>query len=161
MPAISNLVETSLNVCSSNQLFSEYIYQSLYRQLTYLFMVYVSRQNIAPLFGFAGASMTLTKTTIWILQEHFCGHCSQSSTSKLSESIKFWVLPNMWENSCVFSVNVHHTDGILFFSNKVPGTFSALWLLSVWERISQIHSMIRQRFRSARNRWSTLTGTQG
>ncbi|KJA20558.1 hypothetical protein HYPSUDRAFT_786980 [Hypholoma sublateritium FD-334 SS-4] len=84
--AISNLIETSLN-------------------LIYLFMVHVSRQNIAPLFGFSGAGMTLTKTTIWILQEHFCGKCSQSSMNELSEIIKFWVAPNIvWYSFCTMIV---------------------------------------------------------
>ncbi|KAF9475479.1 hypothetical protein BDN70DRAFT_249555 [Pholiota conissans] len=80
--AVSNLIETSLN-------------------LLYVILVYIYPKNIAPLFGFAGAGLTLSKTMIWILQEHFCGRCSQSSMSTFEETLKFWVAPNIvWVAFC-------------------------------------------------------------
>ncbi|KAF9048799.1 hypothetical protein BJ165DRAFT_1058650 [Panaeolus papilionaceus] len=74
--AISNLVETSLNAA-------------------YLYTVYISPRNIAPLFGFSGAGLTLSKTTIWVLQEHFCGRCSHSDNPNFAEIFKFWIAPNV------------------------------------------------------------------
>ncbi|KAF9546511.1 hypothetical protein CPC08DRAFT_376352 [Agrocybe pediades] len=80
--AISNLIETSLN-------------------LAYLFTVHIAPKDIAPLLGFAGASLTLCKTTIWVLQEYFCGACSRSDMSEYSEIVKFWIFPNiMWFTFC-------------------------------------------------------------
>ncbi|PPQ79099.1 hypothetical protein CVT25_002892 [Psilocybe cyanescens] len=80
--AISNLIETSLN-------------------LAYLYAVYILPSNTAPLFGFTGASLTLLKTTIWILQEYFCGRCSRSELNDPSEILKFWVAPNIvWFTFC-------------------------------------------------------------
>ena len=63
-------------------------------QLAYLYTVHLSPKNIAPLFGFAGASLTLSKTTIWVLQEHFCGHCSSKDIDP-AEILKFWIAPNV------------------------------------------------------------------
>ncbi|KDR78743.1 hypothetical protein GALMADRAFT_223993 [Galerina marginata CBS 339.88] len=80
--AVSNLIETSLN-------------------LIYLYSVYLSPRNIAPLFGFAGAGLTLSKTTIWVLQEYFCGLCSRTETSDFYEILKFWIAPNVvWFTLC-------------------------------------------------------------
>lgn len=66
-----------------------------YFQLAYLYTVHLSPNNIAPLFGFAGAGVTLSKTTIWVLQEHFCGHCSSENVDP-TEILKFWIAPNVW-----------------------------------------------------------------
>ncbi|KAF8960013.1 hypothetical protein BDZ97DRAFT_1355474 [Flammula alnicola] len=102
--AISNLVETSLNVA-------------------YLYAVYVSPKNIAPLFGFAGASLTLCKTTIWVLQEHFCGRCSQSPKSDFSEILKFWIAPNVvWFTFCSLIVARLGADIASSLNRPSPGT---------------------------------------
>jgi hypothetical protein len=45
-------------------------------QLVYLFLVYVQPADIAPLIGFTGATMTLSKTLLYFLQEYFCGFCA-------------------------------------------------------------------------------------
>ncbi|CAA7258806.1 unnamed protein product [Cyclocybe aegerita] len=81
--AVSNLVETSLN-------------------LIYIYRVYISPRNTAPIFGFAGAGLTLAKTTIWVLQEHFCGRCSYfAGRTDFQETLKFWIAPNVvWFTFC-------------------------------------------------------------
>ncbi|KAJ3513728.1 hypothetical protein NLJ89_g2789 [Agrocybe chaxingu] len=81
--AVSNLVETSLN-------------------LIYIYGVYISPRNTAPIFGFAGAGLTLAKTTIWVLQEHFCGRCSYfAGRTDFPETLKFWIAPNVvWFTFC-------------------------------------------------------------
>jgi len=84
--AVSNLIETSLN-------------------LAYLYTVHVSPRNIAPLLGFTGASMTLLKTTIWVLQEYFCGACSMSDKDQFPDIFKFWICPNIvWFSFCTLIV---------------------------------------------------------
>ncbi|PPQ72340.1 hypothetical protein CVT26_007311 [Gymnopilus dilepis] len=80
--AVSNLIETSLN-------------------LLYVYTVHLSPRNTAPLYGFAGASLTLCKTTIWVLQEYFCGACSRSEINEFHEILKFWIAPNIvWFTFC-------------------------------------------------------------
>ncbi|KIM39356.1 hypothetical protein M413DRAFT_29514 [Hebeloma cylindrosporum] len=89
--AISNLVETSLN-------------------LAYVYTVHLSPNNIAPLFGFAGAGVTLSKTTIWVLQEYFCGRCSSKNIDP-AEILKFWIAPNvLWFSFCALIVIRLGTD---------------------------------------------------
>ncbi|KAF8813414.1 hypothetical protein BYT27DRAFT_7180912 [Phlegmacium glaucopus] len=84
--AISNLIETSLN-------------------LAYLYTVHISPNDIAPLFGFSGASLTLLKTTIWVLQEYYCGGCSLAGKDHLLDTFKFWVCPNIvWFSLCTLIV---------------------------------------------------------
>jgi len=84
--AVSNLIETSLN-------------------LAYLYSVHVSPANIAPLFGFAGASLTLSKTILWILQEYFCGGCSMVDEDLFPDIFKYWICPNiLWLSFCTLIV---------------------------------------------------------
>jgi len=84
--AVSNLIETSLN-------------------LAYLYTVHISPRNIAPLLGFSGASLTLSKTTLWILQEYYCGGCSMSDKDQFSDIFKFWICPNIvWYTFCTLIV---------------------------------------------------------
>jgi len=64
-------------------------------QLAYLYTVHLSPKTIAPLFGFTGAVLTLSKTTFWVLQEHFCGRCSSKNVDPM-EFLKFWIAPNVW-----------------------------------------------------------------
>ncbi|KAF8173073.1 hypothetical protein BJ912DRAFT_1079605 [Pholiota molesta] len=101
--AVSNLIETSFN-------------------LLYVYMVHVSPKNIAPLFGFTGAGLTLLKTTIWILQEHFCGHCSQSSMGSFDETLKFWIAPNIvWVAFCSMIVTKLGNDIAASLNRPAPG----------------------------------------
>jgi hypothetical protein len=86
-------------------------------QLAYLYTVHVSPRNIAPLLGFAGASMTLLKTTIWVLQEYFCGACSMSDKNQFSDIFKFWICPNM----CVVKLHIDRADHMKLIS------FNSLW----------------------------------
>ena len=81
-------------------------------QLAYLYTVHVSPRNIAPLFGFAGASLTLLKTTIWVLQEYFCGACSMSDKTQFPDIFKFWICPNM----CVVKLHIDRADHMKLIS---------------------------------------------
>lgn len=92
--AIVNLIETSLNVC----LFAvcDCGFNQSISQLLYLYFIHIAPSNIAPLFGFSGAMLTLSKTTLWVLQEHFCGWCSYSAgLTDFGETFKFWIAPNV------------------------------------------------------------------
>ena len=92
-------------------------------QLAYLYTVHVSPRNIAPLLGFAGASMTLLKTTIWVLQEYFCGACSMTDKTQISDIFKFWICPNM----CVVKLHIDRADLMKLISlNSMWFTFCTL-----------------------------------
>lgn len=92
-------------------------------QLAYLYTVHVSPRNIAPLLGFAGASMTLLKTTIWVLQEYFCGACSMSDKTQFPDIFKFWICPNM----CVVKLHIARADHMKLISlNSVWFSFCTL-----------------------------------
>ena len=92
-------------------------------QLAYLYTVHISPRNIAPLLGFAGASMTLLKTTIWVLQEYFCGACSMSDRDQFPDIFKFWICPNM----CVVMLHIDRADHMKLISlNSVWFSFCTL-----------------------------------
>jgi hypothetical protein len=59
----------------------------------YLYSTYVLDSPIAPLFGFSSQLMTLSKTLLYIAQEHFCGYCNIGHNS-LKDLVFFYILPN-------------------------------------------------------------------
>ena len=61
--------------------------------LTYLYLAHVMQWPAAPLIGFTAAVMTLAKTMLYMLNEHFCDYCSLGRIS-LKEVIVYWILPN-------------------------------------------------------------------
>ncbi|KAF8150926.1 hypothetical protein B0H34DRAFT_156886 [Crassisporium funariophilum] len=100
--AVLNLVETSLN-------------------LVYLLLVHVTPRQTAPLFGFAGAGLTLAKTTLWVTQEYFCGRCSHTSTEDPVEFFKFWIAPNVvWFAFCAMIVTRLGRDITSSLSRPLP-----------------------------------------
>ena len=102
-------------------------------QLAYLYTVHVSPRNIAPLLGFTGASMTLLKTTIWVLQEYFCGACSMTDKTQFSDIFKFWICPNM----CVVKLHIDLTDHMKLMSlNSMWFTFCTLIVARLGRDIS-------------------------
>lgn len=62
--------------------------------LIYLFYAYIMRSDLAPLFGYCGATMTLSKTLLYVLQEYFCNGCAIGHNDLMAALI-FWILPNL------------------------------------------------------------------
>ncbi|KAF9532669.1 hypothetical protein CPB83DRAFT_890853 [Crepidotus variabilis] len=91
--AVLNIIETTLN-------------------LLYLYFVHVAPNDMAPIFGFSGAGLTLAKTTLWALQEHFCQHCSYAAgMTNFTEFFKFWIAPTVvWYIFCSSIVVTLGTD---------------------------------------------------
>jgi hypothetical protein len=97
------LIETASNVCI-HAFYNPPCLTESFSQLLYLYFIHISPSNIAPLFGFSGALLTLCKTTLWVLQEYFCGWCSYSAgLTDFAEMSKHWIVPNM-------SVKSHGSD---------------------------------------------------
>ncbi|KAA1466877.1 hypothetical protein DENSPDRAFT_812247 [Dentipellis sp. KUC8613] len=72
-----NLVETALNIY-------------------YLYLAHVVQWPAASMIGFASATMTLSKTVLYWLQEYYCGGCSVGHNAA-KELIIFWIIPNgLW-----------------------------------------------------------------
>lgn len=75
--SLMNIIETLLN-------------------LTYLYFTHVSGATVAPLIGFAAATMTLSKTVLYWVQEFYCGWCA-TGHNDLGTLLVYWVLPNgLW-----------------------------------------------------------------
>ena len=95
LTAVVNLIETSLNVRPHTNCHLTSLTQP-FPQLLYLYFIHVAPSNIAPLFGFSGAILTLCKTTLWVLQEYFCGRCSYSAgLTDFGETFQHWIAPNV------------------------------------------------------------------
>ncbi|KAG6820872.1 hypothetical protein H0H93_010216 [Arthromyces matolae] len=62
--------------------------------LIYLFLVYIKVSDVAPLFGYTGAVMTLAKTILYTSQEYFCSGCSTGHNDP-SVAFFFWIMPNL------------------------------------------------------------------
>jgi len=73
--AILNILEISVNII-------------------YLYQAHIRRSDVAPLFGYTGAVMTLAKTILYTSQEYFCNGCSVGH-NELHVTITLWVLPNL------------------------------------------------------------------
>ena len=59
----------------------------------YLYSTYVLDSPAAPLFGFATNLMTLSKTTLYIAQEYFCGFCNIGHNSA-KDLVLYYVCTN-------------------------------------------------------------------
>lgn len=73
-PALLNIIETLLN-------------------LVYLYLAHISPTPAAPLIGLASATMTLSKTVLYGLQDYYCGWCAIGHND-LATLIKFFIIPN-------------------------------------------------------------------
>ncbi|KZT25890.1 hypothetical protein NEOLEDRAFT_1064358 [Neolentinus lepideus HHB14362 ss-1] len=64
--------------------------------ILYIYLVHLSPSPTAPLIGFASATMTLSKTALYWLQEYYCAGCSVGHNN-LIDLIVYWVIPNgLW-----------------------------------------------------------------
>ena len=72
--AFMNIVETLLN-------------------LYYLYLAHISDSASAPLVGFSGALMTLSKTLLYWAQEYYCNFCAVGHNS-VNDLVLYWILPN-------------------------------------------------------------------
>jgi len=67
-----------------------------FMNIGYLYLAHVKSTPVAPLLGFAGALMTLSKTALYWLQEYYCDGCSIKHNS-LDVLIPFWAIPmGLW-----------------------------------------------------------------
>ena len=82
--ALLNLVETSLNVA-------------------YVYLAHMSGWPGAPLVGFASATMTLSKTALYWMQQYFCDGCAVGHNS-LGTLVLLWVVPNGYVFGSPFSL---------------------------------------------------------
>lgn len=73
-PAALNIVENFMNI-------------------GYLYLTHVSGSSFAPLLGFASATMTLSKTVLYWLQEYYCGGCAVGHND-FKTLFVYWVIPN-------------------------------------------------------------------
>lgn len=69
--------------------------------LSYVYLAHVSAWSAAPLVGFAAATMTLSKTVLYWLQEYYCGGCATGHNS-FEDLLVYWIIPNGCV--CVFGV---------------------------------------------------------
>jgi len=68
--------------------------------IIYLYQSYISQSDVAPVFGYTGAVMTLAKTLLYISQEYFCNGCSVGHNDLLV-TFCFWIMPNItWIAFC-------------------------------------------------------------
>ncbi|KAH9950702.1 hypothetical protein B0H21DRAFT_721141 [Amylocystis lapponica] len=64
--------------------------------MLYLYLAHGVGTPMAPVVGFASATMTLSKTALYWLQEYFCGGCSVGHNS-LRDLVLLWMVPNgLW-----------------------------------------------------------------
>lgn len=64
--------------------------------LAYVYLAHVSGWSPAPLIGFAAATMTLSKTVLYWLQEYYCGFCAIGHNT-MSDLVVYWIIPNgLW-----------------------------------------------------------------
>ena len=61
--------------------------------IAYLYLAHVAGSPAAPLLGFASATMTLSKTVLYWLQEYYCGGCAVGHND-LQTLVVYWIIPN-------------------------------------------------------------------
>ncbi|KAH9829852.1 uncharacterized protein C8Q71DRAFT_717698 [Rhodofomes roseus] len=64
-----------------------------FMNIAYLYLAHVKGTPAASLLGFASAIMTLSKTALYFLQEHYCGYCSIGHNT-VHDLIFLWIIPN-------------------------------------------------------------------
>ncbi|KAK0204497.1 hypothetical protein DFS33DRAFT_660584 [Desarmillaria ectypa] len=62
--------------------------------ITYLVLVYALKSDIAPLFGYTGATVTLAKTILYLAQEYYCGWCAIGHNDFV-DVLAYWICPNV------------------------------------------------------------------
>jgi len=72
--SLLNLIETALNVF-------------------YVYLAHVAKYPAASLVGFASATMTLSKTVLYMAQEYYCNFCS-TGHNDLKTLIIYFIIPN-------------------------------------------------------------------
>ena len=72
--AVLNLIETALNVF-------------------YVYLAHVVKYPAASVVGFASATMTLSKTVLYWLQEYYCNLCDIGHND-LKTLVVYWIIPN-------------------------------------------------------------------
>ncbi|TFK35585.1 hypothetical protein BDQ12DRAFT_688007 [Crucibulum laeve] len=66
----------------------------------YIYGVYVASWDVAPLIGFTSATITLSKTALYCLQEYFCGLCTVGHNDS-NDIFTYWLGPNiLWAGAC-------------------------------------------------------------
>lgn len=65
-----------------------------FTNIVYLYKVHISHCDLAPIFGYTGAVMTLAKTILYITQEYFCSGCAVGHNDLLV-AVGFWIMPNI------------------------------------------------------------------
>jgi len=64
--------------------------------LYYVYLQHVAGAPSAPLIGFTGALMTLSKSMLYLLQEYFCGWCAVGHNN-FWDLVLLWIIPNgLW-----------------------------------------------------------------
>lgn len=59
----------------------------------YIYLAHVSKWQAAPLIGFTGAVMTLSKTVLYMVQDYYCNFCA-TGHNPLQTWITMWVIPS-------------------------------------------------------------------
>ena len=72
--ALLNLIETALNIF-------------------YVYLAHVAKYPGASVVGFASATMTLSKTSLYWLQEYYCNLCDIGQND-LKTLVIYWIIPN-------------------------------------------------------------------
>ncbi|KAL0945404.1 hypothetical protein HGRIS_000896 [Hohenbuehelia grisea] len=62
--------------------------------LLYLFTTHILPHPAAPLIGYSGALMTLSKTILYVAQEYFCDWCAIGHND-FGVAMVFWFVPNL------------------------------------------------------------------
>lgn len=63
--------------------------------LLYVYLAHVKGSPAAAVVGFSAASMTLSKTILYVAQEYFCEFCAIGHNNFVDIAF-FWVMPNMY-----------------------------------------------------------------
>jgi hypothetical protein len=91
--ALLNILENLANV-RALAIFNHSIHPTHF-QAIYLYLVYYKPSELAPLFGYTGATVTLAKTVLYTAQEYFCDACSTGHNAHIDRFL-FFVIPNMY-----------------------------------------------------------------
>ena len=64
-----------------------------FMNIGYLYLAHVAKSPVAPLLGFMSATMTLSKTVLYWLQEYYCGGCAVGHND-FKTLLVYWIIPN-------------------------------------------------------------------
>ncbi|KAJ7176795.1 hypothetical protein C8R46DRAFT_1077343 [Mycena filopes] len=64
--------------------------------ILYVYTAHITQWPPAPLLGFAGATMTLSKTVLYWAQEYYCNFCAVGHNT-IPVLIQYWIIPGgLW-----------------------------------------------------------------